>query len=193
MSIKKHLNALKKFNTKADKLLHSLFAEFILERKRFSVKIDAKKGGEVSVTRNLPDQHAIDEFVLTLRFFIQDNETTSFRNISKIYSKIPVSAEFKKEFSDLRRELNEYLDSNTTITINGETLTRRKILDVFVYGNLAHENPDKKQTFDKWMRYPLLTELLELEFDSILAHVLRIIKYTKTLNVKAIEELSKGN
>ena len=42
MSIKKHLDALKKFNTKADKLLHSLFAEFILERKRFSVKIDAK-------------------------------------------------------------------------------------------------------------------------------------------------------
>jgi len=190
MKVEEHLKALKKFNEKAEKLLNSLFAEFTLQRKRLSVRIDAKKGEEVIITKNLPDHHVIDEFVLTFRFFIQDNETSSFRNIAKTYSDIPASAELKKEFSNLRKELNEYLDADTTIKINKETLKRRKILDTFIFGNLAHENPSKKQIFDQWMRYPSpIPELLELEFDSILANVLRIIQYAKILNTRTISEI----
>lgn len=68
------LKALKLFNEKADKLLQSMFLKYIMEKKKFTVEFSAKKGEAVRIRKQLPNQHAIDEFVLTFRFFIQDNE-----------------------------------------------------------------------------------------------------------------------
>ena len=84
------LRPLKLFNEKADKLLKSRFAEFILQQKKLSVKFNWEKD---RIIKHLPDQHAIDEFVLTFRFFLQDNERSSFRNMAKTYSNLHISAE----------------------------------------------------------------------------------------------------
>ena len=187
-----YLRALKLFNEKADKLLQSMFVKFIKEKREFTVQFSAKKGEAVRLGKQLPNQHAIDEFVLTFRFFIQDNEDSSFRKMTRLYEELPISQNLKDEFFDLAKKLNEFLDSEPSIKfkIFKETLRNRKIMEVFIYGNIAHANPRKKKIFDEWKKDQIVFPLLEFEFNSILEVILRAIQYAKKLNEKTIDELS---
>lgn len=83
--------------------------------------------------------------------------------------------------------MNEYLDSPASIKkFDDELLTRRRILDVFVYGGLAHANPEKKEVLDKWMESPYVSGFFESEFISILISVLEIIQYVAKLNARVM-------
>lgn len=187
-----YLRALKLFNEKADKLLQSMFVKFIQEKKKFTVRYNAKKGEPVRLIKLLPDEHAVDEFVLTFRFFIQDNEDSSFRNMTHLYEELPISQSLKDEFFDLAERLNEFLDSEPQIKfkIFEEASRNRKIMEVFIYGNIAHVNLSKKKIFDEWKKNTVVFPLLEFQFNSILETILRAIQYAKNLNEKVINELS---
>ena len=190
----RNLRALILFNKKANELRESRFVNFILKTKRFTVSFDVKKVGEgarVKIKKDLPDKHAIAEFVLTFRFFIQDNEDSSFRNLAKVYDELAVSRELKTRFSEIRSRLNDYLDSEPQIKfkIDNQTLRRRTIMEAFIYGKLAHANTEKEKIFNQWANNPLLFPMLEFEFNNILEFLLRVIHATSQLNAKAIEEL----
>jgi hypothetical protein len=182
------LSSLKLFNEKAERLLNTRFVKHLEETRKLSVNISAKKGQGVQVTRILPDQDAIDAFVLTFRFFIQDNETSSFRQISQTYDKLPISSELKKNLVDWRKGLNDYLDKNTSVAIQGKNLSNRELLDIFIYGGLAHANTQKKAIYDNWKKMGLVYQILEVEFCSVLETVLRAILYVAGMNKKAMEE-----
>lgn len=186
------INALGLFNEKAEKLANCRFTRTVFGQKT-GVEVRGERGKPVEVIRWGPDQEAIDAFVLTFRFFIQDNEKSSFRNMAKTYQNLPISDDIKARFAEARRILNEFLDStpSTSYNIGGETLNHRRILEVFVYGGLAHANPKKKRTYDRWMKMSVVCELLITDFVVILAKVMRIIQYVATLNVEAIEEMEK--
>ena len=183
---------LKLFNEKAKRLLGSRFVEYILRKKRVSFEVRAKRGEKVETSTTLPDQDAIDAFVLTFRYFVQNNERCSFGNLAKTYSKPSIPMEIKKEYSEARKRLNDYLDSPASLKFGDEPLTKRRVLDVFVYGGLAHANPKKKEVFDKWMENPIVRGFFEVEFVSILIFALRIIQYVAGLNSRVIEELEKS-
>ena len=187
------IKTLKLFNEKADKLLNSLFVDFIRKTKHFTVKLSANRGEAVRLEKLLPDKHAIDEFVLTFRFFIQDNETCSFRNMTKLYEEMPISQDLKDKFTEIAKNLNDFLDSEpqTKFEISGEKLKNRKIMEVFIYGSIAHANLRKKQIFDNWVKMGIAFPFLEFQFNSILELILRVIRYAKELNAKAIDELAK--
>ena len=141
------VNSLKLFNEKAEKLERLSFIEIISKYNRgFSIKIDKREDGlyDLIQERSGPLEEAIDAFVLTIRFFIQDNEVTSFRNITRLYECAPVDKKIKNDFIKIRTQLNEYLDSNSgmAITVNEDTLNHRKILDIIIYGGLSHANPE---------------------------------------------------
>jgi len=182
---------LRLFNEKAEKLLASEFVKYIREKKRLSVTISARRGEEVKTERILPDQNAIDAFVLTFRFFIQKREKSSFRHLSKTYEKLPTSQELKNKFLEARRTLNSFLDQGISITIGNETPSRRRLLNIFIYGGLAHADPEKKKIFDEWRKIPMVYHFVEAEFCSILEKVLRVILYVSDINTKAIHELEK--
>jgi len=187
------IKRLKLFNEKAERLSNSRFMQYILKEKKVSFTIEAKKGGEVKTITVVPDQDSIDAFVLTFRFFIQNNERCSFGNLTKTYEKSFVPEKLRKEYFKTRKELNEYLDSpsSTNIKIEDEVLTRRRILDVFIYGGLAHATPKKKKVFDSWMNKPIISDLLKFEFVNILIGILSVIKYVEKLNEKLLKELEK--
>ena len=193
-SITRFLNSLKLFNEKALKLTNCSFTKNVFGQKT-GVKICAERGKPVEVIRFGPDQEAIDAFVLTFRFFIQDNEKSSFRNLAKIYKKLSIPEAKKRQFSEARNALNEFLDSTPPIQFNilGETLTNRRILEVFIYGGLAHANPEKKRIYDQWISISPLQPLLINQFIVILAKVLNIILYVAKLNAEVIGELEKAD
>jgi hypothetical protein len=48
------------------------------------------------------------------------------------------------------------------------TITRRKILETFLYGDNVHVNVTDRETFNQWRRLPDLFRELQLEFVTIL-------------------------
>jgi hypothetical protein len=183
------LASLRLFNEKAEKLLNTRFVKHLKETGKLSVSISANKGQEVQVTRILPDQDAIDAFVLTFRFFYQDNEKSSFRQISQTYEKLPISSELKENFIDWRKGLNDYLDKKINMTIHSKNPSRRELLDIFIYGGLAHANPQKKAIYDEWRKMGFAYPMLEMQFCSVLEVVLRAILNVAEINKKAMTEL----
>ena len=66
----------------------------------FDLKKDKPKTGNLR-----PKTDDVDSFILTMRFFIQDNEPSSFRDLSKIYNTCPY-IKLKTAFEEYRESLN---------------------------------------------------------------------------------------
>ena len=147
---------------------------------------------EMTGERRGPDEEAIDAFVLTFRYFIQDNEKSSFRNLAKYYENDQINAELKNEFSRIRKEINGFLDKSGGIAIhfNNERLTKRKIMDIFIYGGLSHSSDEtKKNMYDMWMAMPPLKPMIENEFVYTLSTILKGISAIKEINQETLKEL----
>jgi len=83
------LNAIKFFNDKSTKIIDSEYVRNLIDGK---VSLSLKRDGFVVTDPEVtvPDDLYIESFLLSLRFFIQDNEDISIRNLSKIYNEADV-------------------------------------------------------------------------------------------------------
>jgi len=106
-----------------------------------------------------PNEEYTKAFILSLRFLIQNNENCSLSNI--VQNHLPTLKldfpEKTQNISNLRNNLNQYLDSPPEMKINltrgkksREFATNRDIFEVFIYGHYAHSNfkKDKKEWYD---------------------------------------------
>ena len=182
--------ALRLFNEKAEKLARLSFVEKMNEPDiAFTLHFDSLTPGgpHIAHERKGPDEETIDAFVLTFRFFIQDGDQTSFCDMEKHYSAAPIDDALRQEFVDLRKRVNDYLDSLVNINYNKEDLTRRRIMDVCLYGGLAHANEEKRRLYKTWMSDPMgVGKLIEHFFVSILADIQLAIARVKELNERAL-------
>ena len=115
-----------------------------------------------------PSQEEIDAFVNNIRFFIQKNETTSFKNLAQTYERLQVPEELKIEFRRFIRKLNHWLDSKSSLGFDGAALTHRQVFDTFIYGDVAHQNRKKRELFDRWRESPVSFPIRETQFVDIL-------------------------
>ncbi len=187
-TFKKEMEILTLFNEKAQKLFNLSFVKKLINL-GYSFKYSEENKKLVGVIKG-PDDEAIDAFINTLRFFIQDNEPSSQRNIDGLYNNLNIPNDLKKDFKNARRATNKFLDSKSIFTINGNNITNRKIFNVFIYGGISHSN--HKKEFDAWQRNFLLFTPLKNEFVTILSLVLNNIMYIKNVNLKVIEYLNKN-
>jgi hypothetical protein len=171
-----HLETLKFFNEKADTLnKYKRFMESLHERK-LAFTQSPEKSGRYQITVEGPDYESLAACVLTIRFFMQNNEPISFCNMKALYDNLATSQENKKKFNQIRNELNKYLDRDSPLVIaaqntnperilasnlndfftkplndalaSGNKLTNWKILDLFVYGHFSH-GKDKREEFNR--------------------------------------------
>lgn len=135
--------------------------------------------------------------MLTFRFFIQDNEPSSIREMQKRYRRLYedslIPHELLDDFEDARNWLLSYLNSDTPINLlqrdsTTRAVTRKEVFDVFIWGGLAHANKHKKKKFDRW-REALIFPALENEFVKILVHYLRAIRYMQRLNNQVLANI----
>jgi len=191
MSIKKQINDLMLFNEKATKLENYSFTQIVFNQDTgFTVSLkNIREQPSLEVQRRGPDDEAIDAFVLTFRFFILDNEKSSFRNLASIYDALPISEEKKNNFKEARAYINKALDSTSFLNIDGMTLTYRHILETFIYGGLSHANENKKKEYDIWMLNPFSNQIVTNEFVYILGYIFIVIFYMRNLNTEVIKEL----
>lgn len=140
--------ALKLFNRKLTRLGSGEFVR-TLRTHGFNMKVTFKIGGKVNTEWTGPNDEAVQAAVLTVRFFIQNNEPCSINNLSNIYEDVRIPNEIRAEFQRIRKLLNDYLDGRPLINMGGEKLTPRKVLEAIVYGDLSHNTPKQRVLYDK--------------------------------------------
>ena len=186
--------ALQLFSEKAHELMGLSFVKAVTDPNAgVTISGQAQEDGsfELRSTVRGPSKEAINAFVLTFRFFIQDNETISLRNKAALYDALNVDPQLKEWFKSARDVINSMLDSPNFMNLNynGITPTNREVMEVFVYGGLAHANPHKYQRFKEWMSFPPSAALMQNCFNMILGHVLHAIVYISQVNEKALQQL----
>jgi hypothetical protein len=163
------------FIEKSTRLVSSRFVKHMLEGGG-NLNVSMKSGENLKIIWDEPDQEAVDAFILTFRFFIQDNERTSLRSLQRLLDDAEVSPHWKAEYNRVRSELNESLDSTPEpihIVWGGREYTRREVMYIFVFGGLAHANRQKRQIFEDWKTDPNFYSMYGYTFTNTLMEVLR--------------------
>src|SRR5215216_3065884 len=142
------IEALRLFNEKVNELLELSFVKAVTDPNAgFSLSGKRQEDGSFKMESTVrgPSVEAVKAFVLTFRFFIQDNETTSLRKIAVLYDSSNIDPQQRAHFQSARNEVNKMLDAPNFFNLNydGVTPTNREVMDIFVYGGLAHANPEK--------------------------------------------------
>ena len=176
---KDEIEALEYFNEKAEKLAKTSFAQQVTLHGT-SVSLSGDSSGKIEIRRVGENDELTDAFVLTLRFFIQNNEKCSIGSIAKIYELLPVEDQLRKRFESARRVLNEALESESPVKIESDSLTYQEIMEVFIYGESAHGS--KRKIFDSWMRNPFAPLILKNQRDRVFGVMLRTIDYLAGIN-----------
>lgn len=141
-----HESRLRLYNEQVEVMLHSRFAAAMFGQVS-GIQLSWEEGGPVEAEVTGPDEEAVRAFVLTFRMFFKDGDGISFREMAAIYGSASVPG--GDEYQWAREAINQFLDSPTMFNVNGERITHRRLLDVFLYGSgLAHANPDKRAVYE---------------------------------------------
>jgi hypothetical protein len=137
-----------------------------------------------------PEEESVLAFATTIRLFIQKDEPISFQSISKIISTDKdISADWKKNYFEVSKHLNTYLNESPLITEPPKkTPTRREIINVFINGDIFHvKDEEKRNIFEGWSNSPI--EFLYVnEFHLTLDHVAQIILLVADLAKTALSQ-----
>ena len=190
-NISKAEESINTFINKIEELKKSNFAKWINKRGLYKITFvnkNKKRGDYLTY----PSRESIKSFVLTYRFFIQDNEKSSVRNIDRIINNLPIADLKKKMFSSLRNYLNNFLDSEYKFRIVGYgNITYREIQEVFIYGYLAHENNRYCKIYKKWTKNELVKDFMWINFCVLLHIVSQMLSYMQLLCKDIRVDLSK--
>jgi hypothetical protein len=186
------LRTLRVFNDKAERLNRSGFLASYRAGNR-GYDRHWRQGEEFQMERHLPSEDERDAFVLTLRLFVQDRDGFSFRRIDKLYGSLPLTPDLPERIREIRRRVNRYLDAPSNIILDHRIPLRREVFDVFLYGGLAHTDPDKWAVFERWREHALQWSLVEEDFTLTATQVTQGIFLMREVNLQAIEQLESEN
>lgn len=134
------------FIDKVTELENSRFMEKISQKLSLDIHIETNN---LQITSTRPDQDNINGFALPFRFFIQKRDGISIREpenkpLQDIFASDLVTDQERNKFHAISKEINSFLSESSNITIYNENITNNMLMDVFMYGCLAHANNDKK-------------------------------------------------
>lgn len=183
------ISALQLFNRKASELTCCRFVQRMAEGP-IKVSYSYSATEPCSHTADIPDLDTFKAAVLDLRFFIQDNEISSFANLAKLFEEAKVSISLVDQFTINRARLNEFLDSKSQLCYNADQLmTYRELLEIVVYGGLAHANSQHRSKFLGIEEIPGAQSYLFFQFSHILIEIIKIIGKTREINLDALNAI----
>jgi len=129
-------------------------------------------------------------FVLTFRLFHHGKrDGLTLREVAAAYGRLGVSDPLKAELQAIREQVTRYLAGPTPLDLFGERITRDELLNVWLYGELAHRNPEKQARLDEWQVGDDVRPIFQHEFESIVAGFLQAIFWVRNNNLSALAEL----
>lgn len=142
------------------------------------------------------DRDEVDAFVLTYRMFTQRNDRISLPSFARIYEQAWMPPEAAERFAHARAEVNAYLDSPTSLLDGSKPIMIRHLVDVVIYGGLAHTNRNKERIYRAWMDPGGITGFIWAEFIAALKRMMHYLDYFRDLNhavlVNCADEPSTG-
>jgi hypothetical protein len=178
--------ALELFVERADELEKGGFIKYLGENRPITLTVTSQDDGMSLIEAKGPDDDATKAMIATIRPFM-GQRPISFGSIVELCDDPGLSSEWKSLVVTNRNDVNSYLDNQVAIVEPpGELLlTRRAILDIFIYGKILHIDDDKKhKIYEKWQSDKFFFLLLTTEFYATLAGLARA--------VFAIAEISKS-
>ena len=168
------------FVEKADRL-----AKYVRENQARN-SIVVSPGGLVGVFRNSEEEEwqvasTLDGFLVTFRMFVQPGDRIALYSLERDSQRQPKRqkprlldlAGLSPDWYEKVEQAYQLVDVALAIAppnlmYNDEPITRRKILETFLYGDNVHVNAAHRETFNQWRRLPDLFGELQLEFVTIL-------------------------
>ena len=149
-----------------DELRSSNYAKHIEN----GVQVDLIAGQDAIISHCTgPEREAVKAFLLTLRFFRQNNEVTSLQNMADRIQTLNVEQALKDGFLESRDNFNAFLDSPLDVPVpDARAGTKRDVFEAFLYGIYAHANPDHRRRVKEWEVLPFYGDL-EAQFYVIAA------------------------
>ena len=186
MTRQEQAEILKTFNSKVDKLDQSAF---IKNAKGGGALVDYQLGKGWDSVHVGPNEITTDATVLTLRFFLQNNESISLHNMAGLYQQLCVNATLINKFLGIRQEINNYLDASSGLSIRDENqMTHREILKLFLYGSQAHLNQDKADVYES-VSQTAFFPLFQADFTETVVFLILTLKRLQQINSETLKEL----
>lgn len=201
-SIEGDLELLRAFCRRVDRLERSGFSKrFEAEIPRVIAKMEdvsfeKGKGARFSFIARIHSwiedfsQDEIDAFVLSYRVFTQYNDRLSIPSIGRIYSKEWMPPRARECFEDARSQLNEHLDSAATVEFPSGQISVRTLLDIIIYGGLAHSNEKKAKIFDSWEQSGFMG-FMWADFMAYAREAVDSLKYLRDLSQNVLDALDE--
>lgn len=183
---------LQRFIRSANEVYESRYAQELRQPISVALNFNVKEGFAES-SRTGPDEESVKAAILTLRFFCQDNEDISMRNMAAFTAGLSVSQSLKDEFATIRDEFNAYLDREhgpPQFQIGGHTIKNQEIFDAFMYGKYAHLT--KHEIVAGWGSL-ISYDGIRAGFDRILRQFVQTLVWLRTVCEKMDAELATQN
>ena len=190
ITVEDQIRILERFNEKMDRLRERGFAE---ESRGGGAIVRWEKGRGWDGIHVGPSEKTVEATILTLRFFIQNNESTALSNIAKMYADANIEAEISAQLFEIRDSLNSYLDAPSNLSISEEgPMTHRDILDLFIYGDLAHANNTTTEANYRAIRQTAFFPLFQDDFTKTVQLLMSALIEVQQINCAAIDQLRCG-
>ncbi len=186
------LQRLKLFNEKAEGIRRGRFANQVFHPKHGFTWL-TPGDGSMETEWHGADEDATKALALDLRYFIwsQNRDGINLKQVLELYETLPVCEPDKRTVKDLVNSLESALDADAII-IGTEPVTWRRLLEVFMYGGLAHANDDKRALYKRWMKTESLATLMLYNFEKIVKAMVYVICQVRHVNERVIKALESS-
>ncbi|CAE6686926.1 hypothetical protein [Paraburkholderia nemoris] len=130
------------------------------------------------------DRENVEAFILTYRMLTQNNDRYSIARLAENYK---IAHNFVRDaFTYAREQNSSFLAEGSSFHLKGIPVTNRDILDTVIYGELAHSNKHKAETFERWTRWPAHEKMIWLVFDQALRCSMEILQHLRDINTATL-------
>jgi len=136
----------------------------------------------------MPEREHLEAYVLNLRFFIQNKEPTSLRNMARLYERECKNGPLIIRFRTIRDRINSELDRTLWYRFNGKAVTYRMVFEGMIYSQFAHADRNKHQLFLDLSDHPFG---YMLAMDSFLRCI--ILVHSGLLLIRNLNTVAFGN
>jgi len=127
------------------------------------------------------NQDEIAAFVLDYRQYTQNNDAISIGSLARIYHRAWMHPGARNNFDEIRARYNQSPDASSGIMFGDYTMCVRELVDIVVYGGLAHSNEKKAAIFESWETSGIMG-FVWASFFAAMRDLMKTLKILRTLN-----------
>jgi len=129
------------------------------------------ENGNLQIEANYPSDEQKKALLLTLRMFWQKKDRVYYRKFLDFYREIPFSTKWKSEVWNIIFILDIQLDSWYVESPIDKRLTHKEFFEIFLYGDEAHLDKDKRERYIEFTKDNILKTLNESTFHKVILDI----------------------